>query len=173
MIAGASPRANKELKEKSKQYRKYLIEVEKKYKMLMDVTTLTPELRALIKMELRQNELEKQNKIIFNQVKEIKETFVKDYEDWREEINDLIIRIQKCSNFSYSELRRETYAELENRAKCNLKRRLTYLKERLKNEGHTKTKLNKINRLDVIERDVKLKAIYTQIIKEYVIKYVV
>ncbi|WP_082137142.1 phage antirepressor KilAC domain-containing protein [Clostridium haemolyticum] len=34
MVAGASPRANKELKAKSKEYRKYLINVEKKYKQL-------------------------------------------------------------------------------------------------------------------------------------------
>ncbi len=32
LVAGASPRANKELKEKSKAYRKYLINVENKYK---------------------------------------------------------------------------------------------------------------------------------------------
>ncbi|MCD3217949.1 hypothetical protein G8S55_12075 [Clostridium botulinum C] len=34
MVAGATPRANKELKTKSKEYRKYLINVEKKYKQL-------------------------------------------------------------------------------------------------------------------------------------------
>lgn len=34
MVSGASPRANKELKAKSKEYRKYLINVEKKYKQL-------------------------------------------------------------------------------------------------------------------------------------------
>ncbi|MCT4544597.1 MAG: phage antirepressor KilAC domain-containing protein [Vallitalea sp.] len=34
MIAGASPRANKELKKRSKTYRKYLIDIEKKYNKL-------------------------------------------------------------------------------------------------------------------------------------------
>ncbi|WP_236884385.1 hypothetical protein [Clostridioides difficile] len=38
MVAGASPRANKELKRNSKNYRKYLIEVEEKYKVSNNLT---------------------------------------------------------------------------------------------------------------------------------------
>ncbi|HBE9815971.1 antA/AntB antirepressor family protein [Clostridioides difficile] len=38
LVAGASPRANKELKRNSKNYRKYLIEVEEKYKASNNLT---------------------------------------------------------------------------------------------------------------------------------------
>ncbi|WP_439916517.1 antA/AntB antirepressor family protein, partial [Clostridioides difficile] len=38
LVAGASPRANKELKRNSKNYRKYLIAVEEKYKVSNNLT---------------------------------------------------------------------------------------------------------------------------------------
>ncbi|MEC0173019.1 hypothetical protein [Paenibacillus graminis] len=45
-------------------------------------------------------------------------------------------------------------------------RRLTFLKDRLRESGATKSKVEEANRMDVIEADPKLKEIYTTIVKE-------
>ncbi|MNI93418.1 hypothetical protein D3C73_1513690 [compost metagenome] len=55
---------------------------------------------------------------------------------------------------------------LEDRAVCKLDRRLTNLKDRLRESGATKTKVDDANRLDVIEAEPRLKEIYTTIVKE-------
>ncbi|MDO0132412.1 antA/AntB antirepressor family protein [Clostridioides difficile] len=76
MISGISPRASKELRENSKKYRKYLIDVEKKYQKIketLDTSKLSPDLQmfkkifdTVAKQELEQNQL----KQVLNETKE-------------------------------------------------------------------------------------------------------
>jgi hypothetical protein len=68
-------------------------------------------------------------------------------------------------------MRRETYEILEGRARCSLDARLANLRKRLSQAGATKTQINQTSRLDVIESDVRLKEIYTAILKELAMRY--
>jgi hypothetical protein len=104
-------------------------------------------------------------------ITDIRDTLIQEYDSWREELNHLFNKIQKASEISFQDLRSETYRELEGRAKCDLAARVRNLKTRLADEGSKKTAINKVSKLDVIEADVRLKEIYTQILKEYAVKY--
>lgn len=52
-----------------------------------------------------------------------------------------------------------------------LNRRLLNLKKKLAYNGATQTKLNNTNKLDVIDRDKRLKEIYMAVVKDFAIKY--
>ena len=88
--------------------------------------------------------------------------------------------IQKVFNYNitqkidkkYRFIKSESYDLLEGRARCKLSVRLQNLKKRLEDAGVTKTKINKVNKLDIIESEIRLKEIYTAIVKEMAIKYV-
>ncbi|QHZ49992.1 phage regulatory protein, Rha family [Paenibacillus phage phiERICV] len=71
----------------------------------------------------------------------------------------------------YQLVRRDSYERLKERVNCNLKRRLDNKKDRLAKEGASKTKINKLTKLDVIFDDVKLAEIYISIVKEMAIQY--
>jgi len=60
---------------------------------------------------------------------------------------------------------------LELRAACDLKRRLTFKRQRLADNGVCKSKRDKLNNLDVIEDDKRLIEVYVAIVKEMAIKY--
>lgn len=134
---------------------------------------LSPQLQLLINLELQQQEINQKLDQQTKQITEIKDTFVSEVKSWREELNEMFNRVQKATNINFADLRRETYHKLEQRGRCDLSQRKANLQERMKLQGATKTAINNVSKLDVIEADARLKEIYTQIIKGYVIKYVV
>ena len=170
-----------ERNEQGKKYRKYFIEIEDKYKQIqLDTSKLSPQMQLLNQMVTYMAKQEIEVKAIQDTANKalefasnLKDVFVHECDNWRDELNHLFNKIQKSSNIPFSELRKNTYESLENRARCDLSTRVRKLKERLSNEGATKTSIGKVTRIDVIEADIRIKEIYTQIIKEYAIKYVV
>ena len=92
-------------------------------------------------------------------------------DNWRDEINVKFNRIQKSASTPFNLLRTEMYCELERRAGCDLSTRLRNRKQRMTDNGCTKTEINKLNRMDVIEEDKKLREIFTKIVSEYEIEY--
>ncbi|MFW6047193.1 MAG: BRO family protein [Candidatus Woesearchaeota archaeon] len=103
-------------------------------------------------------------------IESIKDTLLHTDEEWREWLNNQLNKIAFKSG-KYQEIRRNSYNILENRAQCRLEVRLTNLKGRLKKAGAKQSKINKANKLDVIEEDTRLKEIYTGVVKELAIKY--
>lgn len=91
---------------------------------------------------------------------------VQNDEPWRNQINSMLNRAARSSGVPYHVFRSESYRLLEERGKCQLLTRLNNLRDRLKQAGATKTKINEANRMDVIESDDRLKEIYTAIVKQ-------
>lgn len=168
-----------ERNDQGKVYRKYLISIEEKYnKSKLDMSKLSSEIQMLNQMilSMAHQELEIKSAIdkadkALDHVENITDTIVKQFDDWRSELNHLFNKTQKASGISFQDLRTKTYEALEKRSGCDLAARVRNLKNRLKDEGATKTKINAISKVDVIEADKKLREIYTQIIKEYAISY--
>jgi prophage antirepressor-like protein len=106
------------------------------------------------------------------QLETIKETIVVQPEQWRYEINRMIESIGKAMGNKYLECKSESYKALETRGHCDLEERLKNLKNRLRDSGSSKTKVNQANKLDVIESDPKLCEIYLTIVKEMYIKHI-
>ncbi|WP_438497116.1 Rha family transcriptional regulator [Paenibacillus sp. IHBB 3054] len=131
-----------------------------------DLSNFSPLLQMLIQTEQRQNELEERQDNTDRQFAIVKETLLARDEDWRNKMTGLLNGAVMRRGTSYRDMRTLSYQMLEQRGHCDLDRRLTNLKERLRESGATKTKVEEANRLDVIEAEPRLKEIYTTIVKE-------
>ena len=101
----------------------------------------------------------------------IKEAVKPVLDNWRIEINRKIKRVQFSSKIDFQTLNNQLYSKLEQRAGCDLGTRLRNMKQRMGNYGATKTAINSIRKIDVIEGDKKLREIFSKIVSEYEIKY--
>ena len=139
---------------------------------------LSPQLQALemLVSQMKQKELEDlQRDKAIHELKETTEN-IKDavrpvFDNWRIEINSKFKRIQHYCDIPFDVLRNEMYSELERRAGCDLNTRLRNLKKRLHDSGATKTEINNTRKIDVIEKDKKLREIFSKIVSEYEIQY--
>ncbi len=104
-------------------------------------------------------------------VENIKEAVKPVFDNWREEINSKFNRIQRNADMQFNILRTEMYSELERRAGCDLGKRLRNMKDRMLDNGSRKSYVDKLNKMDVIEQDKKLREIFSKIVTEYEIKY--
>lgn len=151
--------------ERGRQARKYFIECERRAKGL-NVDALSPQLKLLIQMEQRTLQLEERQQETEQAITTIKETFLQRDEDWRNKINGMIKGAAYRMGGIYQDLRRQSYAMLEERGRCDLDKRLRNLVDRLEAQGASKTQLKNTSRMDVIEAEPRLKEIYTTIVKE-------
>lgn len=136
---------------------------------------------SLQEMKNVKQKLEQQDKSIEqtnNRIKNIQDSIIVDTKSWRKWVNASInklaeseIVIEEFGNLRYQSIRVKSYNELQIRANCDLKRRLSNLKGRLEKVGATKRYINNVSNIDIIEQDKKLKEIYTTIIKEMLVKY--
>lgn len=93
-------------------------------------------------------------------------------DDWRRDSRDLINKMarKQGGKQAYQEIQREIYHEVDRRAASSLNIRLENLRKRMARQGVSKTRRNKMNFLDVIEEDKKLKEIYLAIVKEFAVR---
>lgn len=93
--------------------------------------------------------------------------------EWRKKVNLLINKITEARGGEglYRIVWNESYAELEERAKCNLNVRLKFKKQRMASEGVPVHKVDKANKMDVIAEDARLTEIYLAVVKDMAIKY--
>lgn len=101
----------------------------------------------------------------------IKEAVKPIFDNWRDEMRLKFNRIQRSTDKQFNILRNDMYSELESRASCDLNARLRNMRERMSGKGYKKSDINKLNKMDVIEQDKKLREIFSKIVTEYEIKY--
>ena len=174
--------------ERGEEARTYFIHVEDKLKQqAIDLSNLSPQMRLLTEMvtamaqqelrakqqELKVNQLEKRVDESARAFKAVKDTIIQRDDDWRRSINLMFNQIVKATGTNdFQGLRSETYKILEERAHCNLNTRLSNMRDRLLETGATKSKINCLTKMDVIENEPRIKEIYTSIVKEFSIRYV-
>lgn len=174
--------------DQGKTVRKYFIAVERRFKnQLIDVAQLSPELqmfkqiwdgqaRAQLEQAETQRQLALTNEkvnLVETAVSTIKDTIVQRDDDWRNAINKMFNNAAlHTERKDFQALRNESYKTLEDRAHCDIDKRLRNMVDRLKQNGATKTQINKASKLDVIEADPRLKEIYTSIVKELSVRHV-
>lgn len=159
---------------RGKEARDYFVTVENKARdTQLQLQNLSPELRLLISLELKQNEQKKQLKQVKDDVKGIRAVVAIDHTSWRDETSKLLRKISTSSNgeVSFKDIRNESYKLLERRMGVNLPTRLSNKRRRMLEEGVCKFKIERTNSLDVIADDKKLIEGYIAIFKEIVIKY--
>ena len=139
---------------------------------------LSPETKMLYQMinqiaasEIQAKEAKELAQKAVDTTEAIKEAVKPVFDNWRTEINSKFNRIQKCADKQFSLLRVEMYGELERRAGCDLNTRLRNKRSRMQENGCTKTEINNLNKMDIIEEDRKLREIFSKIVSEYEIQY--
>mgnify|MGYP001209507740 CR=1 FL=1 len=142
----------------------------KRYDMT-DYAELTPELRmfkqifdSVVAQQQRVTQIE--NKVETMQTN----LLIEPKDEWRDYANH-VLKTAGYLTGEYKEIRELSYKILEERARCLLDRRLDNLRTRALNAGMTKTAIYKLNNLDVIGEDIRLKEIYLGIIREFAVKY--
>lgn len=145
-----------------------------------NVSELSPELRFLIGVELKQKEHDKALAAHTKEIREVNQKVdgIKDVvalspNSWRPDARNLIIRIaQKMGSNEYiRDVQAEIFKLVDERAGVSLETRLTNKRRRMADEGACKSKRDKLNKVDVIGDDKKLVEIYLTIVKEMAIKY--
>lgn len=138
-----------------------------------DLDALSPQLKCLINIELRQREQAKAIEDTNTRLDSIGEVISLSPNSWRKDSQHLISKI--AQKMGGNEFIRDTQAEIfrlvNERAGVSLETRLTNKRRRMADEGVCKSKRDRLNKMDAIADDKKLIEIYVAIVKEMCIKY--
>ncbi len=147
----------------------------------LDISKLSPELQmfkqifdTVAQTQLKQQEIETSITETNTRIDNIKEVIALDSTAWRADtmnlLNKIAISLGGTSQF-FRQLRIESYDLLDSRMKANLQRRLTNKRQRMADEGISKSKREALTKIDVIADDKRLVEGYVAIVKEMAIKY--
>lgn len=158
--------------EKGKQARQYFIEVERRYKQdRVDTSDLSPTTRAALATAQALADQERRLSQVSSKVDAISDIVATSTMDWRKATRDLIHRIAKARQGDYRITQGDIYKDVDERAGAALNIRLTNLRRRMADEGASKSKRDKANKVDVISNDKKLIEVYMAVVKDHAIKY--
>lgn len=144
-----------------------------KPKCIEDV--LIESLQEMKSMRERLNTQDNKIDTVETKLEGIKEVVALNPIEWRKETSNLINKMAfSCGGYEHIKaIREESYKLLEQRYGVALNIRLTNKKKTMSLNGVCKSKLDKLNQLDVIAEDKKLIEGYVAIVKEMAIKYAV
>ena len=143
----------------------------------VDLSILSPEVRAIVELSVKQHEQEQKlarieaaQKEQAQAVKEVVGVFALptiQREQWCEQMNRRISAICQRDNIPHQKFRGDTYRELEETAGVDLANRLTRKKKRLKEAGEKSSVIKDVSKLQIISEDPKLRGLYESIIRRH------
>lgn len=138
-------------------------------------SSLSPQLQALISIEMRQQEQEKHMALLEANQKQIGETMGKvtaawtaplcSGDNWQESATHAINTVVEHFHLNHQKFRHAMYDELDRTAGVDLQQRLTRLQNRMAANGATKTQCKAMNKLTIIAQDKKLRSIFESILR--------
>lgn len=146
----------------------------------LNTSELSPELqmfnqmfKAIASNELEQKKLKAAVEETKEEIKGIREAVTLEPNQWRKDTATLINKIaNKLGGFEHIKpIRDEAYALLNNTYGVDINRRLLNKKKNMALEGCSKSKIDKVNYLDVIAEDKKLINGYINIVGRLAVKY--
>ena len=148
-------------------------EMENHIKQEMNMENLSPELQMFGLMHKALANQELATKRLESKVDGISDLITLETKDWRKEVNGIIRKIAvKQGGFDrFSEVGSESYRTLEEKARCSLNIRLENRQKNMIAQGVGKAAVKRLNKLDIIEEDHRLKEIYISVVKSMAIKY--
>lgn len=163
-------------------------EMEKAIKSKMETAQLSPYLQmfnhlfqAIANNELEQkrlhediNSAKEEAASAKQEVQAIREVINLNANQWRTEVSNIITKIailQGGNSEDYRRVREESYELLDARAGAKLNIRLTNRRRKVLEETGSKSKSEKVSKLDCIAEDKRLTEVYLAIVKEMAIKY--
>ena len=92
--------------------------------------------------------------------------------NWRDDINSKIREIAIKTNVPYQQMFSTIYRDLEQKAGCDLATRQRNKRDRMEGAGSTKKEIDKeTSKIAIIEEDKRIKQIFENIVRRYVMKY--
>lgn len=128
--------------------------------------------QMLVDIERSQNEIKRSLDDTNKRIDDIGEIVALNPNSWRQDAKGIISKIaQAMGGYEYiRDVNHAVYELVDARAGCSLATRLTNKRNRMAGEGVCKSKINKLNKVDIIAEDKKLIEIYLSIVKEMAIK---
>ncbi|GAN36447.1 antA/AntB antirepressor family protein [Lacticaseibacillus paracasei] len=158
--------------DRGKQARQYFLEVERRYKQgQIDTSGLSLQAQAALAAAQAIAAQEQRLNKVSSKVDAISDIVATSTMDWRKATRDLIHRIAKVRQGDYRITQGDIYKDVDDRAGAALNIRLTNLRRRMAEEGQSKSKRDKTNKVDVIANDKRLIEIYMAVVKDHAIKY--
>ena len=137
--------------------------------------SLSPQLQALIGIEMRQQEQERRMDELsgrFEQHEKRMDNIAAAWsapfasgDNWQESANRAINAIVQHFGLNHQKFRHDIYEELERAAGADLQQRLTRLQNRMAASGATATQRRAVNKLTIVSQDRKLRAIFEGILR--------
>lgn len=146
----------------------------------LNTSELSPELQmfkqifdTVAKQQLENKQIKEEIKETKEEIKGIREAVTLEPNQWRKDTATLINKIaNKLGGFEHIKpIRDEAYALLNNTYGVDINRRLLNKKKNMALEGCSKSKIDKVNYLDVIAEDKKLINGYINIVGRLAVKY--
>lgn len=125
-----------------------------------------------VAMERRLAEQEKAIANTNQRIDDMREVMKPVSDDWRPAMNKLVSRIAYTADYPIDELRVDIYDEVDIRGGVHLDTRLENLRNRMWERGTAWSTCERLNKLDVIQQDKKLIAIYVAVVRELAAKYI-
>lgn len=137
--------------------------------------SLSPQLQALISIEMRQQEQERrmdelscrfeQNAKRMDNLAAAWSAPLASGDNWQESANRAINAVVQHFGLNHQKFRHDLYEELERTAGADLQQRLTRLQNRMAASGATATQRKGVNKLTIVAQDRKLRAIFESILR--------
>lgn len=137
--------------------------------------SLSPQLQALIGIEMRQQEQERRMDELSGRFEPHEKRMdnlaaawsapLASGDNWQESANRAINAIVQHFGLNHQKFRHDIYEELERAAGADLQQRLTRLQNRMAASGATATQRRAVNKLTIVSQDRKLRAIFESILR--------
>lgn len=126
-----------------------------------------------VEQERRLNIVEEKTAQLEEKQDNINEILTLNTTEWRKKATTILnkIAVERGGFNEYRNVRNESYELLEQRGRCKLDIRLTNRKKEMALNGASKSKIDKVSKIDVIADDGRLTEIYLAVVKDMAIKY--
>lgn len=143
------------------------------------IENLSPEIqfinaltKQITQQEIETKRLRKEQEKQSNKLDKLTDIVSIDSSNWRTETNKVIRRIASSNGGlkMTGKVYNQVYKELETREHLNLTTRLNHMIKNMESNGTSKSKIAKVNNLDVIGNDRQLIHLFVALVKDFAIK---
>ena len=172
--------------ERAEQAREYFSRLDEKMKEIaIDQSKLSPQLRYLISMELKQKQQDERIRELESRIEQ-QDALMKNMRSRKTENTERdttrrwalrsIGQIAESPSFNgiynrYQKVYWESYERLEEKTGCDLEELVKKAREKARKEGATKTRIKNISHQEIIAADEKLRESYASVIRDMLLAY--
>lgn len=164
--------------ERGKQARLYFIECEKRLKAaskpMSQLEIMAESIRIMQEQDKRLQQVELAQAEQKQELQDIRDVVTLRPDSWRDDTKYILDKIAAAlggDSEAYKDIRNQSYTELEKRAHCRLKQQLKNAKKRMEERGASKTEINSLRILDMIDKNQRLIEIYLSVVKDMAIHH--